>query len=76
MKNPGFVYDFEEYRGINKRSDWNKINRVPDELISTMGETLKFENGICNAFQIYFSNICPNLAMSVVPDIGDPAFEV
>ncbi|KAK2710425.1 hypothetical protein QYM36_011822 [Artemia franciscana] len=39
---------------------------------SVNGEILKLENDICNEFQNYFSNIGPNLAMSIVHDIGDP----
>ena len=52
-----------------------KINSVPDQLISGMGETSKFENDIFNVSQSYFSNISLNLAMSVVPDSGNPMYK-
>lgn len=77
-----FEKKFKEVEGCPKKT-WGlikeviglKINSVPDELVSVMGKTLNSEKDICNEFQSYFSNIGLNLAMSVVPDSGDPTSE-
>ena len=62
-------------QGLIKQVIVLKINSVPDKLLCVMGDTLNFENDICNEFQSYFSNIGLNLAMPVVSESGDPTFK-
>ena len=76
-----FEKKFKEVAGCPRKT-WRlikegvklKSNSVPVKLISAKGETIKLENDTCKGFQSYFSNISPNLSMSIVPDISDPTF--
>ncbi|KAK2721427.1 hypothetical protein QYM36_003648 [Artemia franciscana] len=82
MKKKYFEKKYKEVEGCPRKT-WGlikegvelKTNSVPAKLISAKGETIKLEGEICKDFQNYFSNIGPNLSMSIVPDICDPTCE-